>query len=169
MRKIINGIVTGILILLLTFTMFLVTNRFLGNSSFIVLSGSMEPTYKVGSLIFTKPVSFASLKEGDTITFESQGPSKKVVTHRIIEINQQKELVSTQGDANKTPDAHQIPGEGIIGKVSFAIPYIGYGLAFFQSKIGNLLMLLIALFLLSGYVIRYFFKGEKTSTVRARP
>ena len=40
-----------------------------GYKPVVVLSGSMEPTYHVGSVIYYKSTSFADIQEGDAVTF----------------------------------------------------------------------------------------------------
>ena len=47
----------------------LVAPRLLGYTPFAVLSGSMEPAYPVGSLIYVQPVEASSLRVGDAVTF----------------------------------------------------------------------------------------------------
>lgn len=41
-----------------------------GYMPYVVLSGSMEPVYPVGSLIYVAPVDANSLEPGDAITFD---------------------------------------------------------------------------------------------------
>jgi len=57
----------------------------LGFHLFVVESGSMEPTFNIGSvLLCRKPKAPASLKVNDIVTFKSL--SGHIVTHRIIEV-----------------------------------------------------------------------------------
>ena len=49
-----------------------------GYMPYVVLSGSMEPVYPVGSLIYVAPVDANSLEPGDAITFDR---NDAVVTH----------------------------------------------------------------------------------------
>lgn len=93
-----------------------------GYHPLIVLSGSMEPTYRVGSVLYYREVKAEEIKEGDVITFEIEG---KVVTHRVIQIEEGE--YTTQGDANESPDGKKVYYEEIKGKVSnSSIPYVGY-------------------------------------------
>lgn len=73
-------------------------------------------------------------KQKDVITFSDS--SERVITHRIIEINEEVHQYVTQGDANQTPDPHPIKQDQIIGKVAFVIPKLGFAVAFAQSKTG---------------------------------
>ena len=89
----------------------------------VVLSGSMEPTYKTGSVIYYKKVDLKDLKEKDVITFESKNGT--FVSHRIVSLN--NELIETKGDANEVPDLNKVRYENVKGKVAkYSIPYIGY-------------------------------------------
>lgn len=82
--KIISNVITGVLFLLLIFMIFVVVSskasggepNFLGYQLKTVLSGSMEPTFKTGSIIAVKPLSNTkNLKVKDVITFFAAGPN----------------------------------------------------------------------------------------------
>jgi len=61
-----------------------------GNYIFVVESGSMEPTLKVGTLIYARrPADPNKLKENDIVTFKTT--SGTIVTHRIIKVIQDEE------------------------------------------------------------------------------
>ena len=88
----------------------------------VVLSGSMEPTYKIGSIIYYKSVSLEDLKEEDVITYVVK--SGEFVSHRIVSID--GELIETKGDANAVSDANKVHYENVKGKVAeTSLPYIG--------------------------------------------
>ena len=57
------------------------TPDFFGYKSFVIVSGSMEPTIMTGDAILVKEVPQSEIKENDIISF-SQG--EMIVTHRII-------------------------------------------------------------------------------------
>lgn len=80
-----------------------------GYSTFIVATGSMEPTLKQNDLVIVKKSD--TYKKNDIITFEKDG---NFITHRII--NFIGEDIITKGDANNTNDA-AIKESLIIGKV----------------------------------------------------
>jgi len=54
-----------------------------------VLSGSMEPTLKVGSVEITKPFDPNNIQVGDIITFRSPRNPQLVVSHRVVAITDQ--------------------------------------------------------------------------------
>jgi len=110
--------------------------RLIGLTPYTVLSGSMEPTYHVGSVIYVKNVKPDELTVGDPVTFRLSGGT--VATHRIIEvINPDSSQLSfiTQGDANEVSDG-VIPAAAIIGKPIFTIPYLGFVSKYVQKPIG---------------------------------
>lgn len=80
----------------------LVAPRLLGYTPFAVLSGSMEPAYPVGSLIYVQPVEASSLRVGDAVTFVANDQGT-VATHRVIDVDGDSALLRTQGDANVAP------------------------------------------------------------------
>ncbi len=108
----------------------------------VVLSGSMEPTYKVGSVIYYHPVDENELKEGDAITFTYENGD--YITHRINSIIDN--LYETKGDANNSPDVKKISYKDIKGKVAkMSIPYIGYYISFINTHLYLLIIVIIIL------------------------
>ena len=114
----------------------------------VVLSGSMEPTIPVGSLVFVKPA--ATYNVGDVITFTSgsfRDESGKIVpvTHRIIEIKNEGSEISyaTKGDANDSSDPNTTSEKNVLGKVFLTIPYAGYAVENIRKPYGFLALILI--------------------------
>lgn len=107
------------------FALLLAGVRFAGFEVFAVLSGSMEPEYPTGSLLYVRKVSPDTLVPGDVITFllEDDTPA----THRITEILTENgvHLFVTKGDANEFPDASPVRPENILGKPVFVLPHLG--------------------------------------------
>jgi len=112
---------------------------------FIVKSGSMEPTIHTGSMVISRYTHPSLLKTHDIITFVGPTKEREFITHRITKITDTNEYISikTKGDKNNAEDVWDVPGGSVVGKVLAVIPYIGYVLAFAQSKIGILLFILI--------------------------
>ena len=132
----ISGVLVGIVVLL---AIALVGVRLIGLQPFVVLSGSMRPTYEVGSLIYVKSVDYKELQVGDPITYMISQDT--VVTHRIIEVLVDEEdpdtiRYFTQGDANAVPDGMSVHYKNIIGKPVFSIPYLGYVSDYIQNPPG---------------------------------
>ena len=74
-------LVTGVVLLAIA----LVGVRLVGLTPFAVLSGSMEPTYHVGALIYVKDVEPAEIEVGMPITFVVN-EDLLVATHRVVDI-----------------------------------------------------------------------------------
>lgn len=133
----ISGILVAVVVLL---AIALVGVRVVGLQPYVVLSGSMEPTYHVGSLIYVKSVDYKDLSVGDPITYMVSQDT--VVTHRIIEVlvdEEDPETIRyfTQGDANDVPDGSSVHYKNIIGKPVFSIPYLGYVSNYIQNPPGS--------------------------------
>ena len=140
MLKTIRNIITTILVVLVALlAILLVGVRLVGLQPYVVLSGSMELTYHVGSLVYVQKVDYHDLKVGDPITYMLD--SDTVVTHRIIEVLVDEEDPNTlryftQGDANDIPDGTSVHYKNIIGKPLFSIPYLGYVSNYIQQPPG---------------------------------
>jgi signal peptidase len=134
-----------VIFLILPFVIFTLltsnTDYIKGVRSFVVLSGSMEPTIPVGSVIYSQKQ--ASYTKGDIISFTNQ--QGQIVTHRIASVKQaeQEILYQTKGDANRNADAEFITSAKIIGKVFFTIPYVGRAIMFVKTPTGFILSVVI--------------------------
>ena len=134
--NVVSGVLVGIVVLLVVA---LVGVRLVGLQPFVVLSGSMEPTYHVGSLIYVKSVDYKQLQAGDPITYMLN--ENTVVTHRITEVLVDEEDPNTlryftKGDANDIADGTSVHYRNIIGKPVFSIPYLGYVSNYIQNPPG---------------------------------
>lgn len=116
----------------------------LGNRLYAVVSGSMEPSIKTGSLVVVKDVDADTLEVDDVITY-NHIDSQKVVTHRIVKISQVNSVLyfTTRGDANDTDDFASVSQENLIGKVTLTIPFAGRILVFANSKTGVFMLLIV--------------------------
>lgn len=81
--NIVSSILVGIVVLL---AVFLMGSRLVGYQVFNVISGSMEPEYSVGDLIYVKKVNTKDIKVGMPITFVLN-EDLVVATHRVIGID----------------------------------------------------------------------------------
>jgi signal peptidase len=145
-----------IVIIAVTLAILLVGLKFTGLQIYTVISGSMEPTYHVGSLIYVKKVDPSTLKIKDPITFELS--DKTIATHRIVEIvtdetNPNVYKFRTKGDANKDVDANLIEPNKVLGKAIFTIPYLGYLATYIQSYPGNIVAICTAIAMLILVII----------------
>jgi len=169
MSKLTNIILKSINYFIITvviiFAMLMVGVKIFGIQIYTVLSGSMEPTYKVGSLIYVTKVDNEQLKVGDVITFKVT--EKVTATHRIAQINNEANEIKirTKGDANDYLDENFIESKDIIGKPIFTIPYLGYVASFMQTKSGNIISIGISVLLIVVVILIDSFLEEKTKNI----
>ena len=147
-----DTVTTVLVVLVVIFAIFLMGSRLVGLQVFNVISGSMEPTYSVGDLIYVKSVDPDSVKIGDPITFVLN-EDLVVATHRVVAIDRENRQFTTKGDANETEDASPVHFNNLVGVPVFSIPLLGYVSAYIQSPpgmyvaIGFGVLLLAAVFL----------------------
>ena len=139
-KKIWNGFTTALVAAVVVLAVLLVGARIAGLRVFTVLSGSMEPVYHVGSLIYVKDVDYTELEPGDVITFMLD--ESTVATHRITEVVPDEEDSSvlrfrTKGDANDAEDGSLVHYKNVIGTPVFTIPYLGYVANYIQNPPGT--------------------------------
>ena len=143
---------TVLVVLVVLFAVLLVGARLIGLNVYTVISGSMEPTYSVGDLIYVKEVAPESIQVGDPITFV-MNEDLLVATHRVVEVDAENQRFITKGDANEVEDAAPVHFNNLIGKPIFAIPVLGYVSNWVQNPpgiyiaVGGGLILLLAVFL----------------------
>lgn len=129
-----------LLVVLTALVVMLVLPRLFGIQPLVVLSGSMEPTYHVGSLIYVADVKPDRLEIGDTVTYVMRDGKTKV-THRIIETDQKNQCVYTKGDANNAADGGAVGYSDIVGKPLFSIPQIGYLANYLTTDSGTIVLI----------------------------
>ena len=113
--------------------------RLFGYSPYVMYGGSMGSEAPLGSIAFIENVPAESLNVGDVIIFRppSSGEAREPVMHRIIameEVDGQR-VVRTKGDANGSADPWEIGLSGEGGRLVFFVPYVGYLLWFFQTRL----------------------------------
>jgi signal peptidase len=110
-----------------------------GYRLYAVRTGSMSPTYPTGALVVDAPAQRPP-DVGDVITFRT---SEGLVTHGLQDTTAFGH--TTNGDANRAPDAWTVPQRNVIGAVVAGIPVAGYVLVFFQQPTGILSLMLLCL------------------------
>ena len=139
LKKIWNVISTVLVALVVLLALLLVGARVVGLQVFTVLSGSMEPTYHTGSLIYVKKVDPYTIEEGQPITFMLN--ENTIATHRVVGIVPDEEdptviRFRTKGDANDAEDGGLVHYKNVIGTPVFSIPYLGYVANYIQHPPG---------------------------------
>ncbi len=162
--KIIKVLSSTLVALIVTLAILLVGVRLFGLQVYFVMSGSMEPNYKTGSLIYVKEIEPSELAVDDVITFKLT--VNTTATHRIIEIIPKEENRSnlsfkTKGDANNAPDASLVNSKDIIGVPIFTIPYLGYLASYIQQPPGMYIALTTSIIFILFVFIADLFTNDK--------
>lgn len=99
-RKLWSFISNFLVIAIVLLAVALVGVRLFGLTPYTVLSGSMEPTYHVGSLIYVKDIAADEIKPGTVITFV-MNEDLVLATHRVVDATivtqQEQPLVDGEG------------------------------------------------------------------------
>lgn len=151
LRKIWSVITTLIVIAAVILALLFAGVRLIGLNVYVVLSGSMEPTYHTGSIIYVKKADPYELKTGDVITFMLDEDT--FATHRIAGIVPDEDDPSairfrTKGDANEFDDGTLIHYKNVVGVPVFTIPKLGYLANYIQHPPGLYVTIAAAAFLM---------------------
>ncbi|MBR5516973.1 MAG: signal peptidase I [Firmicutes bacterium] len=159
-KKIWNLVTTILVIVVVLFAGLLVGARLFGVEVYSVISGSMEPEYPVGSLIYVKHIEPEEVEVGDVITYVL--PSEIASTHRVIRIDAENECFYTKGDANEFEDGSPTHYNNLIGTPVFKIPYLGFIAYYIQQPPGMYLAIAgAAILLILVFLPDIFSKGEE--------
>ncbi|MCD6447927.1 MAG: signal peptidase I [Thermoplasmata archaeon] len=156
-KKLMEGLfIIIVLFFILSFILIPLADR--SSHWYIVTSGSMEPTLRVGDIVYVKSIEIDKIKIGDIITFYHE---EHIITHRCVDIlHNNGTFFKTKGDANEENDTFLTPTKDVIGKIpSFTlfghtfyikIPRIGYLSYFVHTRIGFILLIIFPGYLLIG-------------------
>lgn len=166
-KKVWNVVTNILVIIVVIIAIALVGVRLVGINVFTVLSGSMLPTYQVGSLIYVKDIDHTEIEgctplaEGEAApagadTFEYNGTTylvdgtvltfmlseDTIATHRCVAVvpdeNDPTVLrFMTKGDNNDAVDGSLVHYKNVIGTPIFSIPYLGYVANYIQNPPGT--------------------------------
>lgn len=170
--KIANGLASAAVAVVVILAVLLVGVRLIGLQVFTVLSGSMEPTYHVGALIYVKKVDPMELEAGDVITFMLDEDT--VATHRVVEVVPDEEDPSvirfrTKGDANDNVDGGLVHYKNVLGTPVFTIPMLGYLASYIQNPPGTYVAISAgAVLLLLVFLPDLFTQEEKPRRKRGK-
>lgn len=171
-----GDVVSTLLIALVVFcAVFLMGSRICGYRVYTVISGSMEPTYHVGDLLYVKKTDVNTIRVGDPITF-ILNEDLVVATHRVVRVDAENHCFYTKGDANEVEDGSPVHFNNVIGVPRFSIPKLGYVSDYIQNPpgtyvaIGLCAVLLVLAFLPGGKRDDDGEKGDKrTEETPAEP
>lgn len=178
-EKVWNIVSTVLVVILVLFAIFLLGSRIIGLRVFNVISGSMEPKYSKGDLIYVDEVKVneitnskdSPVKVGTPITFVVDN-TLTVATHRVVRIDYEEQKIYTKGDANKDEDRQPVLFKNVIGVPVFSIPLLGYVADFIQNPPGTYIAIGVGLLLILLVFLPDFFKkkdGEQKPAAPAAP
>jgi len=172
LRKLWNCVTSLAVAVIVALAFLLVGVRLIGLTPYAVLSGSMEPTYHVGALIYVKDAEPYEVQVGDPITFVVN-EDLLVATHRVVNIDirtSKQEIIPgqdgtstttvevpleefeyyfyTKGDANDAADGAPVYYKNLIGVPVFTIPYLGYLSSWLQTREGSIMGICIGIVLI---------------------
>ena len=118
--KIKNFIFRIVYVLIIIYLMIFIPS-FWGHKPLVVISGSMEPTLKVGGLLYYHEQNLDDFDRGDILVYQTK---EHIISHRIVE--QKDNGFITKGDANNSADSNLINNKQVLGKgTNWCIPYLG--------------------------------------------
>lgn len=146
LKSIWNILSTVIVVLMVVCAVFLMGSRLMGYQCYTVISGSMEPEYSVGDLLYVKEVNPEDIKVGDPITFVLN-EDLIVATHRVQRVDAENQRFYTKGDANDVEDGAPVHFKNVIGVPQFSIPMLGYVSDFIQNPPGMYITITVSVLL----------------------
>jgi len=141
---------TLLLILIVSGSLFTIISPFFGWRNEVVISGSMEPAIRTGSVVVVQPTRPEDIRTGDIVMYSSLDVTS-LTTHRVVKIDNDPGLrFVTKGDANNNPDIVPIQPDQIVGSVAITIPFLGYLAQFVRTPLGFILFFLVPAAILIG-------------------
>ena len=140
MEKLLKILGNCLIIIIILVCLPLAVPRILGIQEYNVISGSMEPSISVGSIVYVSQTSFDELKEDDVIAFDV---GASVVTHRIVSKDEATRQITTKGDANSSPDFMPVAFDNVKGKVVAHIPVLGYFAGWLAETVGKIVAFIL--------------------------
>ena len=153
--KIIKSIINTVIVLVvLSFVLIVCLQRFSGNRIsffnyriFTVVTGSMEPKYKIGDILIAKEKAPSEIKVGDAISYLAEKGEIKnnVVTHEVVNITKNENgeyLFHSKGLVNlvEDPVVHE---KQLYGVVVYKTKLLSYIRKIISTDIGMLLLVII--------------------------
>lgn len=125
-----------------------------GHKPLVVISGSMEPTLKVGGILYYEKIDLEDFKIDDILVYKTKD---HIISHRIVDIVDDGFI--TKGDANNSIDNNLINKNQVLGKgTNWSIPYIGYYADFIYT---HKYLLYISLSIIVVDLLNDFYRDHK--------
>ena len=156
-----------LLVVVLAVAVFAVPQLVGAEHSYVVLSGSMQPTMEPGDVILVDDVDVEAIETGDIVSFRDETGS--VTTHRVVSLESTPEgpALVTKGDDNEEVDQGLVGGSALVGRVMtlrgepIVIPYVGVVVETARSDLGAYALFLVplTLFVLNEVYLRLVGSG----------
>jgi signal peptidase I len=106
-------------------------------TSYVVRTGSMEPSIHVGDVVVARPFgAHEKVPVGRVMIFQAppgSGVGSVLRVHRVVEALGH-DTWTTAGDANPTPDAAPVPRENFRSRAILDVPYVGRPLVWLDDR-----------------------------------
>lgn len=145
-RSFLSNLITVIIVLI---AFLLVGVRLFGLTPYAIIGGSMEPNYHVGSLVYVSEIDPSEITVNSVITYVLNEEGV-VSTHRVVDIDLEKQQFKTKGDANRNVDGLPVHFNNVLGEVKFALPLLGYLSVFINSQYGIIIIITLLIVLISS-------------------
>ena len=129
--RIASGILTAVVLVIMTGTVMLVSNQF-KYGALVIATESMTGELNKGDVVIFESYDDHAVQEGQVIVFAK---SSSMIVHRVVDI----EIINgvtryyTKGDANEDRDAGYILESDIVGLVYYKAPYLGFPTLWMRS------------------------------------
>jgi signal peptidase len=100
-----------------------------------VESASMSPAIRRGDAVMLRTVQADDLRVGDVVSYRSPADQRVIITHRIVAVEKNWNLLITKGD-NVQKNDKPIATSEIIGRVDMKVAYLGFVLNFLRTPAG---------------------------------
>lgn len=117
--------------------------KLFGYHIYAVLTGSMTPAYSVGSVVYIRDCGAEDIEIGDVITYRMGTATEAVMTHRVVEIDEEQGAFITKGDANNAADSEPVRFERLIGEVVLCVPNLAQVSDFINSTTGKSVLFIL--------------------------
>jgi signal peptidase I len=143
--------------------------RLAGYEPEVVYSGSMRPTFGVGSLLLVRSTPPTDVEVGDVITFRDPREASRLITHRVVERLERPQgpVYRTKGDANTARDPWTIALPGHAGRVAFDVPVAGYVLWYAKTREARTVMIVVLAFGLLLSLLRAIWRTRPETRITA--
>ncbi len=135
--------VTGLILLISVILLMLplAVLRVLGCEAYSVISGSMEPSVPVNSLVVVRHADPLEISAGDVIAFRA---GDTVIIHRVVTNLRETHELTTKGDANIREDLGRVMYRDVIGKAVFHINDMGLFFEYLSGTKGKIYLSIAA-------------------------